>query len=207
MDKRDLLHRKAYDLLAAQYDEKAKIRRANNETSVRHFTHFITTGNKVVDIGCAVGLDTQIFTELGYEATGIDISGEMVRIARRRNPEADIVEGDFFNLDLQKGNFDAAYAQDLIHLYPSDQASAVLNRISYLLKPEGVAHIATTRHDTTTEGWEVKSDYDGNVSRYRTRWASSDLAGVLRRHFDLVESREVTDADGKDRIIYIVRKV
>jgi glycosyltransferase involved in cell wall biosynthesis/SAM-dependent methyltransferase len=58
----------------------------------RHFTDFanmasvlsLPAGAKVLDVGCGSGWLSEYFARLGYEVTGIDISDDLIRMARDR---------------------------------------------------------------------------------------------------------------------------
>ena len=64
-------------------------------------------GRRAVDFGCGTGRSTRWLKSLGYEAVGLDISAEMVAIARSRDPGGDyrvIADGDLSSLP--PGSFD-----------------------------------------------------------------------------------------------------
>lgn len=44
----------------------------------------------VVELGCGSGISTQILTEAGYDVVGIDIATDMLAIAKRRAPRAEL---------------------------------------------------------------------------------------------------------------------
>jgi glycosyltransferase involved in cell wall biosynthesis/SAM-dependent methyltransferase len=58
----------------------------------RHFTDFanmamvlaLPPGARILDVGCGSGWLSEYFARLGYEATGIDISDDLIRMARDR---------------------------------------------------------------------------------------------------------------------------
>lgn len=58
----------------------------------RHFTDFanmavalaLPAGAKVLDVGCGSGWLSEYFARLGYDVTGIDISDDLIRMARER---------------------------------------------------------------------------------------------------------------------------
>jgi predicted TPR repeat methyltransferase len=59
------------------------------------------TGKQAVDFGCGTGRSTRFLQQLGFQTVGLDISAEMVAIARDRNPQGDyrvIEDGDFSSL-------------------------------------------------------------------------------------------------------------
>jgi ubiquinone/menaquinone biosynthesis C-methylase UbiE len=59
------------------------------------------TGKQAVDFGCGTGRSTRFLQQLGFKTVGLDISGEMVTLARERDQEGDyrvIEDGDFSSL-------------------------------------------------------------------------------------------------------------
>ena len=63
-------------------------------------------GKRAVDFGCGTGRTTRFLGGLGFQTAGLDISAEMVGIARDRDPGGDyrvIEDGDFSSL-IQSGN-------------------------------------------------------------------------------------------------------
>ena len=47
------------------------------------------SGKRALDFGCGTGRSARFLDSLGFQTTGIDISGEMVQIAREINPKGD----------------------------------------------------------------------------------------------------------------------
>ena len=61
---------------------------------------------KILDLGCGTGLHTKELLERGYEITGLDLSEEMIDIAKKRNPSAKFHIGNMNNFNLSN-KFDA----------------------------------------------------------------------------------------------------
>ncbi len=58
-------------------------------------------GTRALDFGCGAGRSTRFLKARGFEAVGIDISADMVALARERDPAGDyrvIADGDFSGL-------------------------------------------------------------------------------------------------------------
>jgi SAM-dependent methyltransferase len=56
------------------------------------------TGGSAVDFGCGTGRSSRFLQQLGFVTVGLDVSAEMVAVARDRDPEGDyrvIEDGDF----------------------------------------------------------------------------------------------------------------
>ncbi len=97
----------AFDQLAASYDDdftKSVIGRLQREAVWRQLDQLFRPGDRVLDLGCGTGEDAIRLAGRGLEVHGIDISPEMVAIARLRAPELE---------------FDACSIED-IHELPAD---------------------------------------------------------------------------------------
>ena len=57
------------------------------------------TGTRRLDFGCGTGRSTRFLRKLGFQVTGVDISQDMLRIARATDPSGDyrVVPDDNFN--------------------------------------------------------------------------------------------------------------
>ena len=65
------------------------------------------TGLRALDFGCGTGRSTRVLRKLGFDVTGVDISEDMLRIARSTDPSGDyrLVPGDNLN-QFAAGSFD-----------------------------------------------------------------------------------------------------
>jgi SAM-dependent methyltransferase len=68
----------------------------------------IGAGTTVLDCGCGAGRFVRLAGDRGARVAGIDAAGELVEIARRRAPEADLRVGDFEELPWPDGTFHLA---------------------------------------------------------------------------------------------------
>jgi SAM-dependent methyltransferase len=64
-------------------------------------------GTRVLDVGCGTGLTLVLAAERGAEPAGLDVTPELLAIARERLPGADLHEGDMETLPWEDEAFDA----------------------------------------------------------------------------------------------------
>ena len=84
------LNKRAWDNLARRYDDKS-------ETPISDvfdvFTGMLPVKGRVLDLGCGTGLPyARILVEKGFDVLGVDLSGEMVKVASENVPEASFVQ-------------------------------------------------------------------------------------------------------------------
>lgn len=198
-------NKNTYDALAEQYEKKVNQRKEFNKTAISQFIHYISNGNKILDLGCAVGLDASIFIENGFSVVGLELSEEMVKFARKRNPSAKILSGNFLEANFDE-RFDGIYAQAFVHLFPKEEAITVIKKIKSLLNKEGVAHITSSKSDESKEGWFVKSDYSGEHKRFRKYWTKEEMEETLKQvGFVIVDYYEIKDPYEKEWMVFTAK--
>jgi len=77
---------------------------------VKAFKRYGIRGRRVLEVACGTGSHTKLLVERGYEVTGVDISDDMLRIARSKvKDHAKFVRGDMRDLgSVVDGKYDAA---------------------------------------------------------------------------------------------------
>src|SRR3712207_2138476 len=58
---------------------------------------------RVVELGCGSGISTRLLAEAGHEVVGVDLSADLLAIARERVPEAEFVHASFLDYELPGG--------------------------------------------------------------------------------------------------------
>jgi SAM-dependent methyltransferase len=135
-----LATRASYDAMAADYaahfhDEANPWDRAVFAAFAGHVLD--AGGGAVADVGCGPGRVTARLHELGLTVSGIDLSPEMVAIARRDHPGLRFDEGSMLALDLPDGALGGLVAwYSIIHV-PADLLPDVLAEFHRVLAPGG----------------------------------------------------------------------
>jgi SAM-dependent methyltransferase len=77
---------------------------------VKAFRKYGIRGRRVLEVACGTGTHSKLLVERGYEVAGVDISDDMLRIARSKVKErAKFIRGDMRDLDaVVDGKYDAA---------------------------------------------------------------------------------------------------
>jgi len=100
------------------------------------YLDFIKPGMKLLDLACGDGLDLVHYRELDCEVCGVDASEEMVTLAKKRLPDANIVVGFFEKIPFEDNSFDTVVSKYAIQT-AADIAPA-FTEIHRVLKPGGI---------------------------------------------------------------------
>ncbi len=101
----------------------------------------ITTGTRLLDVGCGAGLALQLAHKQGATVAGIDASAQLLAVARSRLTEADLREADVEDLPHADGAFDAVTAFNSVQ-YATDPVQA-LREIRRVARPGAPVAAAT----------------------------------------------------------------
>ncbi|HCH31666.1 MAG TPA: class I SAM-dependent methyltransferase [Oceanospirillaceae bacterium] len=125
---------KNYDKTEGRFEYIHKKARENT-------TKHLKGSHIVLDYGCGTGTASCVLAGQVKEIHGIDISSEMIRIAKEKsavNSAANLSfeKADIFEEKFQNESFDVILAFNMLHTVPNPQA--VTHRINDLLKPDGL---------------------------------------------------------------------
>lgn len=134
--------RTSYDIDAPGYAEKVGGLLDGNpylRASLALFAELVREagGGPVADVGCGPGHVTRRLNDLGADAFGIDLSPEMIAIARRDHPELRFEVGTMTDLDLPDHSVAGVLAfWSVIHI-PDHSVPGVFAQFSRVLRPGG----------------------------------------------------------------------
>jgi ubiquinone/menaquinone biosynthesis C-methylase UbiE len=115
------------------------------------FTKFVPKGLTVCDLGCGDGYGSYLLSINGYDVIGIDLSHEMVDLAKKRERDGlRFVQGDIGKTPFKDDSFDALLAINSIEW--TESPNEVLQEWRRLLKTEGylvVGILGPTAHPRT----------------------------------------------------------
>jgi len=112
-------------------------------------------GKIALDFGCGTGRSTRFLKQLGFECIGVDISENMLKLARAVDSEGDyrlVKEGDMDRFD--KSSFDLVLSAFTFDNIPTAEIKiANFRAIGRLLKPEGIAiNLVSSPKSTSMNG-------------------------------------------------------
>lgn len=164
---------KAYESSAASYAENVENLCSYKEEN--RFLSLIPLNGKIIDIGCGSGRDARVFSEQGYQVTGIDFSSKMVEVAKQKAPQADFHVMDMRSLSFD-AIFDGAWANaSLLHL-SKEELLSVLEKIFQSLKPNGSFFIRLKKG--VFEKVEPDSRYN-NLEKFYSYYEEEEVRELL----------------------------
>jgi SAM-dependent methyltransferase len=148
----------SYDTDAVGYTDKVRGLLDGNpylRASLALFAELVRDagGGPVADVGCGPGYVTRHLNDLGVDAFGIDLSSEMVGIARRDYPGLRFEVGTMTDLDLADSSVTGLLAfWSVIHV-PDHAVPGVFAQFSRVLRPAGPLlvgfHVGNDAHRTS----------------------------------------------------------
>jgi SAM-dependent methyltransferase len=170
--------RRSYDAVAETYAELFGDELAGKPLDRALLAAFAeTVSGPVADLGCGPGHVTAHLHRLGCEAFGVDLSPEMVAVARRAHPALSFSVGDMTQLDITSGSLGGIVAfYSIIHLTP-DRLPVALAEFARVLAPGGHVLLAFQ----TGAGERVhQAEWHGHaVALDHYRRTPADVAGHL----------------------------
>jgi SAM-dependent methyltransferase len=192
-----------YDRMAERYLEWSAVRpSATRARALALAEDLIPAGADVLDLGCGAGLPMTAALATGRRVTGVDISGEQIRLARRNVPSATFVEADLATLEWPAASVDAVVAFYALTHIPREELGGLLGRILSWLRPNGVL-IASFGVDDAPGA--IEPDWLG-VDMYFSHFSEAVNRRMVADAGFVVERAEVLDepGDGDTRFLWIV---
>ena len=144
-----------YDALAHWWREMHRESNYGMRQLSRALT-FVSKCGDALDVGC--GSSSRMVTVLensGFRVTGIDVSTEMIRLAKEGSETANFIQADICGYQLSS-TYDLIVAWDSLFHLPINEQAPVLAKLCHALNPTGVLMYslgdAIGEHQDTMEG-------------------------------------------------------
>jgi ubiquinone/menaquinone biosynthesis C-methylase UbiE len=162
---------------------------------------YTLVGEKVLDSGCANGILLDVLKDKKIDYFGVDISGKLIEIAKKKYPEAKFQVTDALNLSLPDSSFDKVYSISVLHNIPSqDFQLQYLKEIARILKPKGLLIMRVWDFWKRRDGWKLFLKYTFLKMIGKSKldfkdvfvpWKNSKGQILIQRYFHCFTKREL----------------
>ena len=138
-------------------------------TQFNHALNFVPPEGNALDVGCgAGGRFINILNKRNYQVTGIDVSSNMITVAKQNHPEHSFHQQNICTWIPDK-KYDFIYAWDSLFHLPLDQHQPVLNRLCDCLSESGVMMFTLGDAEGEHEDqWHNESFYCSSIGINKT---------------------------------------
>lgn len=133
---------------------------------LNEFLALLPPGGRVLDLCCGAGYETGRIRARGFDALGLDFSGESLKIARERNPGIPFYQGDMLEDYSRLGPVDGILiCAGLVHIETKDLPLAFA-RMAAVVRPGGYVLASVREGVGKLDEWSLREvdgeEYDRN---------------------------------------------
>ncbi len=166
-----MLNNQGFDLWANDYDRTVNISEENNEYPFAGYKDVLNyiynqakeqIGSNILDIGFGTGILTNQLYNYGYNITGIDFSSNMIDIAKKKMPDALLINWDFAKglpEKIRSCKFDYIISTYAIHHLTDEEKIKFIKSLANLLNTNGKILIGDISFETRKELEECNNIY------------------------------------------------
>jgi len=175
----------------------------SSSQSRQEFIRRLNPGSQVLDCGCGPGMDTERFSQSGYQVTAIDLSDRFVQLTRARVPGAVVRKMDMRFLEFPPASFGGLWASfSLLHVHAND-VNQTLSGFKRVLRPGGLFFAAIHRGSETR--WVKPTTTGIERDTYLQEWIQNEIEDIVRSaEFTLLRSRPFVRDGGRYPLLSIL---
>ena len=189
------------------YDANAETYASNIEPYIsialaNKFIKLLGKGKKILDAGSAAGRDSHYFFNKGLEVTGVDLSEELIEIARKKCPEIEFIKADFRKLPFEDNFFDGVWAHAaLVHMEKIEDIKRALKEFKKVLKKDGILYVYVKTGKKETD---IVSDKLSGHKRFFRYYSKEQIEGLIKElNFKIISSEFDKDLAGRIDVQWI----
>lgn len=201
-----------YNVSAKAYQDKFMDMDLYNDT-YDTFCHLITKSNaKIFEIATGPGnvIKYILCKRPDFKVFGIDLSSNMIELAKLNNPEAEFTVMDCRDIHVIDTKFDGILCAFCLPYLSKEESLKLITDASLLLEPNGVLYISTMEGDYNKSGYETTSFSGDNrvyVYYHQANFMTACLSELGFEILDL-QRKQYPEPDGSflTDMIFIARK-
>src|SRR5574344_2281260 len=158
-----MLDSKGFDLWANGYDQSVNLSEETNTYPFAGYKNVLNTiynqikqskATNILDIGFGTAVLSKKLYDEGYKIFGIDFSEKMIRIAKEKMPNAQLIQYDFSNglpAELEEKKFDFIVCTYAIHHLDDNAKLQFIYNLLKILTDNGVIFIGDVAFATNKQ--------------------------------------------------------
>lgn len=135
-------------------------------------------GPFMLDAGCGWARYVNLFVENSMEYVGLDISSEMLRVAKASNPGLRFLQGTIRKMPFSDDCFQGVWSCCALSSFPKKYISSVLAEHWRVLRPDGVMLIVMPDIHSSNEG--MVDPEDGVPSLFQSHYLRHEFVEYVR---------------------------
>lgn len=186
-----------YNEVADQYAKK--IANLLPKKRLDNFINKLSKSPKVLEIGSAAGRDTKYLYENGVDVVGIDLSENLVQIAKKSHPQITFQVCDMRKLPFKNSYFDGVWANAVFHHLDKSEMESTLQEWSRVLKDDGIIQLSTKMGEGN---WQGKDSLSVGQEREFTLLMPEELESMFKK-INFKKIALVTEKDATRNLYWI----
>lgn len=183
-----------YNSHAEQYAEASA--EYYDMSHISNFKNRLSNGASVLDAGCGSGRDANILNEQGLNVTGLDLSNGLLKVARRKYPKVNFVEGNLLSLQFDDESFEGVWSNaSLLHLETIHDVKQAIAEFARVLKHSGTLHVVV-KSQTGDSKTAVVSDKLSGDDRFFQYFELDEITSFLENAgFSILQRKEYSEIE------------
>jgi ubiquinone/menaquinone biosynthesis C-methylase UbiE len=190
------------------YDKIASIYSKYNYEKLMQFqlTRFesLLKGKRILDVGCGVGRDVEYLMHDGYDVTGVDISENMIKEAKKVIKKGKFEVMDFRKMKFKAKSFDGIWAMASLYHIDRKDVEKSLKEFFRVLDVNGILYLAVYEGEGEVE---VKKTEYGENKRTIYLYKDEEIRKSLEKvGFEIISCEVNTTENHKWLEVYAEKK-
>ncbi len=188
------------------FDKLAPLYQAEYKEKSDHLDAFLShlqRNAKILDVACGVGVDAAYMKAKGYNVIGVDLSKEMLKLAKAKAPGVDFREMDMTALEFATSDVDGIVLSYALNYIPKTDVINVLKDAYRFLKRRGILYIAVQQG--TSSEVTIDSPLNPKLKVFVNIISIEELTALLQQAgFAILEKhqREASESKGSKELHY-----
>ncbi len=187
-----------YNRIYRKYHAKRTLK--SNKRMLVDLVKYLPKNSKVLDAGCGAGYPVAKFlVDKKFDVVGIDISKNMLQLAKRIVPKAKFCKMDMAKMKFPKNSFNAITCfYSIIHV-PRKSHPKIIRKFYSILKPKGMLLISVG-----LTGFEsgIEQNWMGAKMFWSQFWKETNLKMIKKAGFRIIWTKPVGSKN--DRHLFVL---